>query len=269
VPFESVRGNRCYYEEKGRGDAVILVHGYTGSSSDWETTLPAVGEKYRCVMFDQRGFGKSDSSDSPAAYHMREYVEDIAALASQLGIDRFHLAGVSMGGMIVQEFALAYQERLLSLALVDTAPKLPDMLAGFIRPDITEQFLKDHTVEQYWDFNQKRRAEAFPPPGPPSTPEMSEAARQRFIELNTPAGLVGGARLLESWPGTYDRLGTVTVRTLVTVGDNDEPFVGPSKEMARLIPNARLVVIPECGHVPMFDAPEFFNRTYLEFLAES
>jgi len=269
MPFIYVRGLNCYYEEKGVGDAVVLVHGYTGDSSDWATTMPAVGKKYRCIAMDQRGFGRTDSPDSHEAYTMTEYVADIAALAGELGVERFHLAGVSMGGMIVQEFALAHQDMLLSLALVDTAPKLPDSLQDIVRPDLTEQYLRDHTVEEYWHFDEQRSAEAFPPPDPPPSPELVEAARLRFIKINNPAGLIGGARLLKEWPGVVDRLNEISVRTLVVAGENDEPFVEPSRQMADLIPGAQLVIVPDCGHVPMFDAPGFFNRKYLSFLAET
>lgn len=267
MPFTDIRGNRYYYEDVGpeSGEAVILVHGYTGAGSDWATIVPALSRGYRCIVPDQRGFGRSEHPRPRAAYTMFDYVEDIAALASQLGIERFHLAGVSMGGMIAQEFALAHQERLLSLALVDTAPELPRVRGSALGPDDMETYLRDHTLEQYWTYAAEVRAKQDPPP-PPRSPEATEASRRRFLANNSPAGIVGAAAMMEAWPGVRGRLGEIRVRTLVVVGSLDAPFLEPAHDLANLLPDARLVVIPNCGHVPMFDAPDTFNRVYLDFL---
>jgi len=269
MPFKTVREHRCFYVDEGSGDAVVLVHGYTGCWDDWATAVPALKKKYRCVALDQRGFGKTDHPQPPSEYTMSEYVEDIVGLVKQLGIERFHLAGVSMGGMIVQEFALAHQQMLLSLALVDTAPERPEVMKTVLSPDDAEEFLKTHTLAELWDYNQAKIAEELRLAFPALTPEQIEAARRRYVTNNSPGGVIGAGRMIRNWRGVRGRLGEIKVRTLVVVGELDVRFVQPSKDLAELIPNARLVIIPKCGHVPMFDTPETFNRIYMEFLGES
>jgi len=268
MPLTTFRGHNCFYVDEGVGEAVMLVHGYTGCWDDWATTIPAASRQYRCIALDQRGFGRSDHPESESAYTMSAYVEDIVSLARQLGVDRFHLAGVSLGGMIAQEFALAHQDMLLSLALVDTTPQPPPVMEGELNPDESAEFLEDHTVGELWEVYHERVSKRLPLANPAVTEEELAAAKRRYVNNNSQAGIVGCGRMIRNWAGVADRLGEITLRTLVVVGEMDEMFVEPSQRLAALLPDVRLVVLPKCGHVPMFDRPDLFNRIYLDFLSE-
>jgi len=266
MPTTVIRGITYHYISKGAGVPVVLLHRYTGTWLDWHNTIPSLSSRYRCIAPDQRGFGKSERLSDPSAYTMHEYVEDIVALASHLDTEKFHLAGISMGGMIAQEFACAHQDMLLSLTLIDTAPKLPEIFYDLINPQITADYLKNHSLEELWDFLFQRQVKALPLTTVPRTPEMIKAARLRYVEDNSPAAIMNVARMLIEWQGVWNRLSEITVRTLVVVGDRDVPFVALSDQMVEALPNARRVVVPESGHIPTYDNPQFFNRAYLEFL---
>ena len=116
--FADVNGIRLYYESQGDGRPVVLVHGLGLSSDMWRYQVPALARRYRVIALDTRGHG--DSSKPPGPYDMAMYIEDLRQLLDFLGFEKPVLIGLSMGGGIVQSFALAHLERVLALGLIST-----------------------------------------------------------------------------------------------------------------------------------------------------
>src|SRR5215212_2886942 len=96
----TVNDVELYYEEHGNGDPLLLVMGLAADSTAWLFQLPAFSERYRTIVFDNRGVGRSAKPAGP--YTIHQMADDAAALLGELGIDRAHVVGVSMGGMIAQ-----------------------------------------------------------------------------------------------------------------------------------------------------------------------
>ena len=108
-------GVNLYYEEHGNGEPLILIMGFTVSSIGWHWNVPAFAQDFRTIVFDNRGVGQSDKPDVP--YSMQMFADDTAGLLDGLDVEQAHVFGISMGGMIAQEFALRHSKRVKTLTL--------------------------------------------------------------------------------------------------------------------------------------------------------
>ena len=115
MPHLKSNGINLYYEEHGSGEPLILIMGFTVSSIGWHWNVPSFAQDFRTIVFDNRGVGQSDKPDIP--YSMPMFADDTAGLLDGLGIDQAHVFGISMGGMIAQEFALRHPQRVKTLIL--------------------------------------------------------------------------------------------------------------------------------------------------------
>src|ERR1700686_1005878 len=119
MAFVENQGARIYWDEQGQGEPVLLIMGLGYPSAMWYRTRPALASHYRTIALDNRGAGQSDTPPGP--YSIRLMASDAAAVLEAAGSESAHVFGVSMGGMIAQEFALQYPQRVLSLILGCTA----------------------------------------------------------------------------------------------------------------------------------------------------
>jgi len=137
VPTATVNGISLYYELHGdSGEPLVLVHGYTGDVTDWRHQIPELSRTHRVLMMDLRGHGRSEAPKDRSSYTVDQMASDVEALIDQVGFERYHLLGHSMGGGIVQEIALRSPQRLLSLTLHDTSFKFA--------------LMADPAVEEWW-----------------------------------------------------------------------------------------------------------------------
>jgi 3-oxoadipate enol-lactonase len=112
-----------YFEIKGAGEPLLLIAGFASDLTIWSKMVSPLAEQYRVIVFDNRGIGRSSAPDSP--YTIRQMAEDTVGLLNEIGVDKAHVAGHSMGGMIGQELVLAHPEKVESLILLATCAK-PD-----------------------------------------------------------------------------------------------------------------------------------------------
>jgi len=125
MPTLNANGINIYYEIRGEGDPLVLIGGLANDISDYERAgiLSLLGRDFKVVAFDNRGVGRSDKPDIP--YSIEMLAEDVAGLLAALGLERVNVLGVSMGGRIALEFALAHPQTVNRLLLVSTAPRVP------------------------------------------------------------------------------------------------------------------------------------------------
>ncbi|GAG58408.1 unnamed protein product, partial [marine sediment metagenome] len=122
--FAEINGIKICYEVHGEGDPVILVHGFGRKKENWIAQFKPFSEHFKIIRFDNRGAGKSDRPKG--VYTMEVFVDDIAGLMDYIEIDKAHIVGWSLGGKIVQNFALKYPERVDKMVLINTNYGLPD-----------------------------------------------------------------------------------------------------------------------------------------------
>jgi 3-oxoadipate enol-lactonase len=261
--FLEANGTRFYYEVTGEGEPLLLIHGYNLDTRLWEDQVEAFARKYRVIRFDVRGFGQTPATEIPFTLY-----DDTRAVLQGLGVEKAHVAGLSFGGMVAAEFAIAYPEMVKSLILVSSG------LMGHSR---TEQRIRD--TERFNQICQTgTREEAlemtiqmwFDGPGYPVN-ESAGNARERFRMMNEHAFSLPefgkGIALLS--PPVNERLEEIKVPTLVIAGDRDYPdFLHIADVLTERIEGAQKVIIEGSAHIPPMDQPDVFNRIVLEFLEQ-
>lgn len=257
----NVGGVELAVEEHGAGMPVVLLHGFPLSSRMWEAIVPALTQVGRVVTVDLRGFGDSEAPQS--GYSMDALAGDVMGVAAALHLDRWVLAGHSMGGYVALRVAARWPERLAGLMLVDTRAE-PDDAAGRQRREQAMARLRGGERGAFLDEFVANLVAA--------------GARQRaprlLEELRSMAEAVPVHVLIACLEGMRDRpdsrglLPTLAVPTLVLVGEEDSITPpGTARAMAEALPKGRLVVIPEAGHTPPLERPVATAEAMLAFLA--
>jgi pimeloyl-ACP methyl ester carboxylesterase len=249
VPFLDRNGVKIYYEEHGHGPAILLSHGYSATSRMWDGQVAALAPRHRVILWDMRGHGESADPDDPAAYSEALTVEDMAALLSHFGIDRAIIGGLSLGGYMSLAFHLAHPEMVKALMLFDTGP-------GFRNAD----------ARRAWNERAQQRAADLEARGFIALGQSDEV---RASKHRSARGLAGAARgmLAQRDDRIIASLDQIPVPTLVLVGADDTHFLAAADHMARKIPGATRVTIPDAGHASNLHQPAAFNRAVAEFLA--
>jgi 3-oxoadipate enol-lactonase len=262
MPKVRVNGIGLNYVEAGTGDPLLLIMGFGGDHLAWAFQTPVFAERYRVIAFDNRGAGQSDVPDVP--YTTRMMADDAVGLLDTLGIERAHVLGVSMGGMIAQEIALNHPARVRSLQLHCTLAR-PDrymhaLLESWrlVRAKATlEEWMRIVTL---WLFAPKTYAER---------PEFVETVIQTGIANPNPFTITGFLRQGDAvrTHDTLDRLGKVRHPTLVSVAE-DDILVPPrfSRALGAAVPGAELRLIDGAGHGYFWERPDVFNSMCLDFL---
>lgn len=262
MPQITVNDVTLNYRLEGDGpETVVLVNGLADDLETWALQVPdLLASGYRVLRFDNRGIGLSAAPAGP--YSSAQMAADTKALVDHLGITDFHLMGVSMGGMIVQEYALAYPEDLRTLTPACTyaapGPFCSRMFAfwGDLAPVMgVPAVMRDVTL---WAFTQ----EFFEQRGE----ELAEfEVAMRHMNQTTAAYLAQLAVIQNH--DTTDRLAGIATPTLVLAGAEDVLIpVALSRRLHELIPGSQWATTPG-GHGCVWEHPEQFNAVYLEFLA--
>jgi len=264
MPKVSVNGIEIYYVEAGAGEPLVLLMGFGGDHLSWGFQTSALGAKYRVIAFDNRGSGRSSAPDLP--YTTRMMADDTVALMDRLGIDRAHVLGVSLGGMIAQEVALNHPARVRSLQLHCTAARADRYMLALLE--------NLRTVRATLGADLAQRAMAlwlFAPSTFNERPEFVEMLLHAASTQPYPQSDVGFARQGDAVVShdALDRLATIACPTLVTVGEEDQ--LAPlrfSREIVHALPRAEFHTVPRAGHVYFWERPAEFNALCLEFLTK-
>jgi 3-oxoadipate enol-lactonase len=263
MPTARVTDIEINYQLEGDGDeTIVLINGLADDLETWVLQIDdLVGAGYRVLRFDNRGVGKT--SAPPGPYTSRMLADDAKGLVDQLGLSNFHLMGVSMGGMIAQEYALAYQDDLKSLTLACTyaAPgpfcsRMFSMWADMARPLGVPFIMRDVTL---WAFTV------------PFFEEREEEAKEFEAEMAAmpmPVEAYLAQLNVIQKHDTTGRLDSIRVPTLVLAGEEDILIpVRLSKRLQEAIPSAAWAT-SKGGHACMWEHPQEFNATFLGFVNE-
>jgi len=239
-----------YWDTGGSREPVVFLHPASGSALIWLYQQPVFAKAgYRVIAYSRRNYYNSDSApeDNPGTGS-----EDLQNLIEFLGLERFHIVSSAAGGSVAADYALSHPDRLLSLTvssnnlaatkgyIAETAAMIKlkewdDLPRWFRELGPSYRGANPEGVAKWTDLNHKS--------------ETGRGARQKLVNVVTP-----------------EKLETLKVRTLLMTGAADM-FTPPSimRMIARHVPNNELVIVPECGHSPYWEQPEFFNRTVIGF----
>jgi 3-oxoadipate enol-lactonase len=262
MPTVTVNGIEMHYVEAGRGEPLLLVMGFGGDHLAWGFQVPVFSERYRVIAFDNRGAGQSSVPDVP--YTTPMMAGDAVGLLDALGIERAHVLGVSMGGMIAQELALAHPGRVRSLQLHCTYAR-PDRYMSWLM----EAWRSVRTRATPEEWLRTVALWLFSPVTFQERPEFVETIIQAGLANPHPFTLTGFVRQGDAVRGhdALDRLPALRCPTLVSVAD-DDILVPPrfARALAAAIPGAELRTVAGAGHCYFWERADVFNAMCLEFL---
>jgi pimeloyl-ACP methyl ester carboxylesterase len=257
VPFVDVGGGRLWYEEEGRGRAVVFLHSSLVDSRMWEPQTASFAWRYRAIRIDARGWGRSDRPDAPWSP-----VDDLLRALAALGVDRAALIGASMGGRTALDAALARPEMVAALVLVVATVGGFDQWGAELRAMWEEQESaldrgdRDRALELDVDFWVR------PGLGVTSARRIRKLARDNLHVYETDEDL------LRRPEPAIDHLGEIRAPTLVLIPEDDVPEIRRCGEiMAGGIPGARKALVPG-DHHPNLRDPQAFDHAVLGFLSE-
>lgn len=253
-----------HYESIGQGEAVVFLHGFTGSIQDWKNQTAAIKDLFQAVALDLRGHGQSEAPKSEDGYSIYLNCNDVLGLLDHLRIRRCCLVGHSMGGFTALQFAVDHPERLWALVLVDTSSGEWDVVPGYaeLRAKLDE-IARSKGLEAAFAYDAATnpvRIERFR-----IQPEQREIARQKTLGTAVDA-YIYVPRSFGKWQSVTDRLGEIKIPTIIFRGENDAGFVRPSSTLKEKISGAELVVVPEAYHNPHEENIPYFNEHFMQFV---
>jgi pimeloyl-ACP methyl ester carboxylesterase len=254
-------------EISGAGPGLLIVHGFVGVKEDFADHVEALARDHTVVLFDHRGHGESAKPASVDAYSLERLIADSFAVVDAAGLAQFRLLGYSMGGMVTRQMVLRAPERVEALILMDTTP---GPVAAF------DPALMELAAEIALTEGKDALKAALDAAAALETPAYIRLLAERdgyreYVEHKWDASSevmwAGLARAMARQPDDLAALAGVRCPTLVIVGELDDAFLEPSSAMAKTIPGARLVTIPDAGHSPQFENPDAWYAAVREFLS--
>jgi 3-oxoadipate enol-lactonase len=254
-------GTKIYWQEQGEGEALLFIAGLGNACDVWHRATAELSRKFRTIVFDNRGMGRSDAPPGP--YAIATMAEDAAAVLEAAGVAAAHVFGHSMGGMIAQELALRRPEKTRSLILggtycggqraVRAAPEVIDkLMARAVNP-----------VEAFWAM--------APHLYDASTPrwKLEEDLEVRSRAFPTRESYLAQLQAIMTWE-SFDRLNSIHAPTLVLHGETDQliPVVN-ADILAQAIKGAKLVKLSAASHTFLTDKTEATTAAVLSFLQEA
>ena len=247
-------GIDVWYEvhNAGAGTPLVLTHGFAGPSRQWLPELEPLWENRTLITYDVRGHDRSTVPPDVESYSMPVFAADLAGLLRAIGVERAHIGGVSMGGLVSAQFAVDYPAMCESVLIIDSTcgngvdtGHGGDWERGMHRgmsalSHMVQKYGLEDTLLKEWEWKKAND------PHLDVSPYRLEDDLYR-ISLMTVAGYVGAAHAILTRPDLTARIPSITAPTLVMIGEWDD-FLPCALRDAKLIPNSRLVVRERCGH---------------------
>lgn len=250
------------YDDEGTGDDVlVLVHGHPFDRTMWRPQVEhfsAAG--WRVIAVDLRGYG--ESTVVPGITPLPTFAQDVVGLLDHLGVDRFVLGGLSMGGQIVMEGYRSFGERVRGLILADTFATADTPEQRAFRNGMAERLVREGMA----GYADEVLAKMVAPHNVEALPDVAEHV-SRMMRNAPVEGAAAALRGRSQRPDYTDLLGAITVPTLVVVGSEDEYTpVSDAEYMHERVPGSALVVVDGAAHMPNLERPEEFNKAVADLL---
>ncbi|HWE22080.1 MAG TPA: alpha/beta hydrolase [Hyphomicrobiaceae bacterium] len=269
MPYAESQGARIYYEEAGSGTPILFIHEFGGDYRSWQDQVRHFGRGWRAISWSARGYPPSDAPEDPKLYGQDFFNRDAIAVLDAAGIGKAHIVGLSMGGYTALMLAARFPERVISCVAAGAG-------SGALKAT-RAQFIEESVA----------RAEAFERAGAVDAESYGLSPTRVQLQNKDPAGWRQFVKYLAEHPAhaaaktlrtvqagrasLYDlesQLKGIAAPVLLLVGDEDEPCLDVNLWMKRLMPGARLGLLPGSGHAINLEEPELFNQLVEKFIAE-
>ncbi|MBK6797278.1 MAG: alpha/beta fold hydrolase [Acidobacteria bacterium] len=261
MPKTKVNDINIYYETQGQGDPVLLIYGLAGRGNGFIKQVPELSAGYQTIIFDNRGVGETDQPDEP--FSIAQIADDAAGLLDHLGIDSAHVFGISMGGMIAQEFALRHPNRTRKLVLgcthcgikhcIPSPPWVAEIFKALVGKP-REQIVRECVPFNYSEYTQKNDRQLIESMNQLMIPNLQQAYSYK-LQLKAVYEF-----------DTFERLPSLKMPVLLLTGKEDV-LIPPenSRIIADRIPGSRLIEFDQAGHLFFIEKADEVNRTLLDF----
>lgn len=261
-------GVRLYAEETGSGIPIVFVHEFAGDYRSWEPQVRFLSRWFRCITFNARGYPPSDVPEDPARYSQARARDDIRDVLAHFGVERAHIAGLSMGGFASLHFGMAYPARARSLLVAS---------CGY-GADPTQQTEFQAEMEATAERIERESMAVFAHSyalGPARVQLQNKNPRgwREFATQLASHSTRGSALTMrgvqKQRPSLWslrDAMRNMSIPTLIVAGDEDDPCLEPGLMMKRSIATSGLAVIPRSGHAINLEEPDEFNRMAYDFI---
>ncbi|MCP3898206.1 MAG: alpha/beta fold hydrolase [Desulfobacteraceae bacterium] len=253
-----------HYLEGGKGESVLLLHGFNADKDNWSKFSESLVENYHIVAIDLPGFGESSKIEGEL-YDIASQAKRVNSIVEVLGLKKFHIAGNSMGGAISGKLAVDYPEKVLSLALLNTAGIPSAQKSEFAQlVENGDNLLSIKTPEDF----QRMLGFVFVEP-PPIPSRILDYLTRQSIKNRDFSDKIFKQIIKEEYSLERD-LAKVKVKTMVIWGDKDRILhVSATDVIKKELPDSKVVVLTNCGHLPMIERPAETAKHYLKFLSKS
>lgn len=262
MPTANANGIKINYTDTGGdGTSVVLLHAFPFNSAMWTPQIEALGDRFRFVAPDLKGFGDSDAPETESEYSMDNYADELKAFVDDIGLGRFVLAGLSMGGYVALAYLRRYPDTVTGLVLADTRAEA-DPPEGIEKRTNQQKQVSNEGTAGLRDALTGALLSEDTRTNKPDVVTSVQAAMD-----NPAAGFIGALEAMKNRIDSTEGLAKISVPTLVIVGENDG--ITPPDAARKLhehIGGSELVVIPSAGHISNMEAPEAFNGALAEFL---
>lgn len=264
MPRFDKRGFKINYIEEGTGPAVVFAHGFEMDHHMYEPQFEDLPDNgYRCIAWDMRGHGRSDTPDGP--WTMYDLVVDLIRFIEETNAAPCHLVGMSIGGMIAVRVALQREDLVRSLVLIDTTADAEDAERVELYKAFQQQIIDEDGVSE--DLARGTLPIFYGPNYLETELEAVEFHVSRMTGYKATASVEGLRALIER-DSVVDRLDEIRVPTLVIHGAVDAAIgMEKAEQLQAGIAGAELIRVPDCGHTPPLEAPDVVNQALAGFLA--
>jgi len=261
--FMPLDGNRVHYRDEGQGEVVVLLHGTASSLHTWDEWVQELSKQHRVIRMDLPGFGLT-GPDPKNRYEVDDDIAFLNRFFAQLGLDRVHLVGSSLGGRIAWEYSVAYPDQVKTLTLMDALgypqerwPPAIEIaqwpLMDKIMTQVSPRFLYEMGLKEVY-FNEA---------------QVSDEVVDRYYELSRYSGNLDAfpRRVKAKLDTDADKIGQVSVPTLILWGQQDIYFpVSNAHRFHHDIAKSQLYTYPDVGHLPMEEIPTRSLKDFLNFI---
>jgi pimeloyl-ACP methyl ester carboxylesterase len=273
--FADVNGIKICYEERGKGEPVILIHGFGVTKEEWIAQFVPLSEHFRVIRLDNRGAGKSDRPNEP--YFMEMFADDVVGLMDYLKIDKAHIIGWSLGGMIAEHVVLRHPHRVKKLILINTMAQWPSDKSGlemYKRSQLERAQARLEDPEETYFLSAKmgfsrqffKQLKANPKKKFYNLWSAEDMIKNSQINPSTPQEIINQVNALGHMD-VLNELHKIKNKTLVMCADKDRQMPKPiNQQIHESIPNSEFIVIKGAAHnSPQERAPEV-NKIIIDFL---
>ncbi|WP_010097119.1 2-succinyl-6-hydroxy-2,4-cyclohexadiene-1-carboxylate synthase [Ornithinibacillus scapharcae] len=259
-----IRDSSYWYEVHGEGEALVLLHGFTGSTQTWNHIIQTFRSSFQIIVIDLPGHGKT-VSHSPIS--MEQCCTDIRTLLVEIGIDSCHMIGYSMGGRTALSFSMLYPDMVKSLVLESASAGLDleeDRHSRRTNDEKLAQKLEREGLESFIDFWES--IPLFESQKNLSLETQNEIRKERLSQ--NVEGLAMSLRSMGtgSQPSWWPKLSLFNKPVLLIAGELDSKFVSINKRMHEALPQSQLTIVKQAGHAIHVEQPEFFGKIIEMFI---